>query len=63
MIGVEPTDETENVCLATRSARVLIFRVSEANVVGSAAKRVTAVKLDAKDAVIGFALANKMQKA
>ncbi|WP_435006922.1 DNA gyrase/topoisomerase IV subunit A [Tundrisphaera lichenicola] len=62
VIGVETTDGTENVCLATRSARVLIFRVSEANVVGSAAKGVTAVKLDANDRVIGFTLANKMRE-
>ncbi len=38
VVGVEATDGTENVCLATRSARVLIFPVTEANVVGSAAK-------------------------
>jgi DNA gyrase subunit A len=62
VVGVEATDGTENICLATRSARVLIFPVSEANVVASAAKGVTAVKLDAKDAVIGFALANKMRE-
>ena len=62
VIGVETTDGTENVCLATRSARVLIFPVAEANVVASAAKGVTAVKIDAKDAVIGFALANKMRE-
>jgi DNA gyrase subunit A len=62
VIGVEPTDGTENVCLATRSARVLIFPVAEANVVAGAAKGVTAVKIDAKDAVIGFALANKMRE-
>lgn len=62
VIGVEPTDGTENVCLATRSARVLIFPVAEANVVAGAAKGVTAVKIDDKDAVIGFALANKMRE-
>ena len=62
VVGVEVTDGSENVCLATRSARVLIFPVGEANVVASAAKGVTAVKLDANDAVIGFALANKMRE-
>jgi DNA gyrase subunit A len=62
VIGVETTDGTENVCLATRSARVLIFPVSEANVVSGTAKGVTAVKLDPKDAVIGFALANRMRE-
>jgi DNA gyrase subunit A len=62
IVGVEPTDGSENVCLATRSARVLIFPVSEANVVAGAAKGVTAVKLDAKDRVLGFTLANKMRE-
>jgi DNA gyrase subunit A len=62
VVGVEPSDGTENVCLATKSARVLIFPVSEANVVSSAAKGVTAIKLDAKDRVLGFALANKMRE-
>ena len=33
VVGVEATDGSENVCLATRSARVLIFPVTEANVV------------------------------
>ena len=62
VVGVEVTDGTETVCLATRSARVLIFPVAEANVVAGAAKGVTAIKLDAKDRVIGFALANKMRE-
>jgi DNA gyrase subunit A len=62
VVGVEATDGTENVCLATRNARVLIFPVADVNVVASTAKGVIAVKLDAKDAVIGFALANKMRE-
>ncbi len=62
VVGVEPTDGTETVCLATRSARVLIFPVAEANVVAGPAKGVTAIKLDAKDRVLGFALANKMRE-
>ncbi|HMB04561.1 MAG TPA: DNA gyrase subunit A, partial [Isosphaeraceae bacterium] len=62
VVGVEATDGTENVCLATRSARVLIFPVAEANIVSGPAKGVTAIRLDAKDRVIGFALANKMRE-
>ena len=62
VVGVEVSDGTENVCLATRSARVLIFPVAEANVVAGAAKGVLAVKLDAKDAVIGFALADRKRE-
>ena len=62
VVGVESTEGTEKVCLATRNARVLIFPVSEANVVAGAAKGVTAIKLEAKDRVLGFALANKMRE-
>jgi DNA gyrase subunit A len=59
---VEATDGSENVCLATRSARVLIFPVTEANVVGGAARGVNAIRLDPKDCVIGFVLANKKRQ-
>ena len=62
VVGVEATDGSETVCLATRGARVLIFPVTEANVVSGVAKGVTAIKLDAKDRVLGFALANKMRE-
>ena len=61
-MGVEATDGSENVCLATRSARVLIFPVTEANVVAGAARGVAAIKLEAKDRVIGFMLANKKRE-
>ena len=44
------------------AARVLIFPVTEANVVSGPAKGVTAIKLDPKDRVLGFALANKMRE-
>ena len=62
VVGVEATDGSETVCLATTGARVLIFPVTEANVVSSAAKGVMAIKLDAKDRVLGFALANRMRE-
>ncbi|WP_165251402.1 DNA gyrase/topoisomerase IV subunit A [Paludisphaera soli] len=62
IVGVEATDGSENVCLATKLARVLIFPVTEANVVSSAARGVAAIKLDAKDRVIGFVLANKKRE-
>ena len=62
VIGVEPTDNTESVCLATRDARVLIFAVAEVNVVAGAARGVSAIKLGLNDAVIGFALANKKRE-
>ena len=62
VIGVEPTDGGENVCLATRSARVLIFPVAEVNVVAGAARGVTAIRLDAKDRVLGFTLADRKRE-
>ncbi len=62
VVGVEPTDGSETLCLATEQARVLIFPVTEANVVSGAAKGVTGIKLDAKDRVLGFALASKMRE-
>ena len=62
VVGVEATDGSENVCLATRSARVLIFPVTEANIVAGAARGVNAIRLDAKDRVIGFVLANKKRE-
>ncbi len=62
VVGVEASEGTENVCLATKAARVLIFPVAEANVVSGAAKGVTAVRLDAKDRVLGFALAGKKRE-
>jgi DNA gyrase subunit A len=62
LVGVEPTDGSETVCLATKSARVLIFPVSEANVVSGPAKGVAAIKLDPKDRVLGFSLANRVRE-
>ena len=38
VVGVEATDGSENLCLATKAARVLIFPVTEANIVAGAAR-------------------------
>jgi DNA gyrase subunit A len=62
VVGVFATDGSENVCLATRSARVLIFPVTEANIVAGAARGVVAIRLEPKDRVIGFVLANKKRE-
>ncbi len=62
VVGVHATDGSENVCLATRSARVLIFPVTEANIVAGAARGVVAIRLEPKDRVIGFVLANKKRE-
>jgi DNA gyrase/topoisomerase IV subunit A len=62
VVGVHATDGSENVCLATRMARVLIFPVTEANIVAGAARGVSAIKLDSKDRVIGFVLTHKKRE-
>ena len=62
VVGVQATDGTENVCLATRLARVLIFPVVEANIVAGPARGVAAIKLDAKDRVLGFVLADRKRE-
>jgi DNA gyrase subunit A len=62
VVGAEATDGSENVCLATRSARVLIFPVTDVNVVSGAARGVNAIRLESKDRVIGFVLANKKRE-
>ncbi len=62
VVGVEATDGSENVCLATRAVRVLIFPVTEANIVGGAARGVAAIRLEPKDRVLGFVLANKKRE-
>jgi DNA gyrase subunit A len=41
---------------------VLIFPVTEANVVSGAAKGVTAIKLEPKDRVLGFVLAGRKRE-
>ena len=41
---------------------MLIFPVTEANIVAGAARGVNAIRLDAKDRVIGFVLANKKRE-
>jgi DNA gyrase subunit A len=62
VVGVYATDGSENVCLATRMARVLIFPVTEANIVAGPARGVNGIKLDAKDRVIGFVLTHKKRE-
>jgi DNA gyrase subunit A len=62
VVGVELSDGSEAVCLATCKARVLIFPVADANVVAGAAKGVTAIKLEPKDRVLGFTLANRVRE-
>lgn len=60
VVGVEATDGSENVCLATKRARVLIFPVAEVNVVSGAAKGVAAIRLiEEDDRVIGFVLSDR----
>lgn len=58
VLGVEAASGEENVCLATKEGFALIFPVRQIPVVKGAAKGVIAVRLGAKDAVLGFTLAS-----
>jgi DNA gyrase subunit A len=62
VVGAEPSDGSERVLLATRMARVLVFPVSQVNVVSGPARGVTAIRLDPRDRVLGFGLCNPDRK-
>ena len=63
VVGVQATDGSENVCLATRSARVLIFPVTEANIVSGAARGVVAIRLEPKDRVLYRWIGDNLKRA
>jgi DNA gyrase subunit A len=56
LLRVEPTSGTENVCLATKDGNCLIFPVGQIPIMKNAAKGVIAMRLNASDEIIGFAL-------
>jgi len=58
VLGVEATEGSENLCVVTAKARLLLFPIREANVVSGLAKGVTAIRLDAKgnDRALAFRL-------
>ncbi len=56
LLRVEPCAGSENVCLATKEGNCLIFPTSQIPIMKNAAKGVIAIRLNAKDEVIGFAL-------
>lgn len=58
VIGAQVAQSHENVCLASRVGHVLIFPVHQISVYKGAAKGVMAIKLAAKDRVIGFTLSD-----
>ena len=62
VVGLEASDGTERLILATQMARVLVFPVGSINVVAGAARGVTAIKLDPRDRVLGFALCRPESK-
>ncbi|GIW87093.1 MAG: DNA topoisomerase (ATP-hydrolyzing) [Isosphaeraceae bacterium] len=63
VLGVFPSAGSETVALATRMARVLVFPVSEANIVSGPARGVQAIKLDPRDRVLGFKLCDGRRDA
>ncbi|MBO6577371.1 MAG: DNA topoisomerase IV subunit A [Rhodothermales bacterium] len=56
VLGVEPASGSENVCLATKEGFALIYPVQQVPVMKGAAKGVIAVRLGARDSVLGFTL-------
>ncbi|MFQ5572021.1 MAG: DNA topoisomerase (ATP-hydrolyzing) subunit A [Rhodothermales bacterium] len=56
-VGAEVAGGDENVCLATKKGHVLIFPVSQIPIFKNAAKGVIAIRLGAKDRVLGATLA------
>jgi DNA gyrase subunit A len=59
VVGVQVSSGDENVCMASREGRALIFPVRQIPVFKSAAKGVIAMRLSGKqDRVLGFALAD-----
>jgi len=56
LLRVEPTSGSENVCLATKDGYCLIFPVGQIPIMKNAAKGVIAMRLNAGDEIIGFAL-------
>ncbi len=58
VLGVEVCVGHENLCLATRQARALIFPVDEVNVLAGVGKGVRAIRLEPGDEVLGFCLSD-----
>ena len=56
------TEGDENLTLATEGGRVLIFPVADVPAKANAVRGVNAIKLDAGDRVLGFALARKKRE-
>ncbi len=56
VLRVEPASGGENLCLATKEGSCLIFPVGQIPIMKNAAKGVIAIRLNAGDEVLGFAL-------
>jgi DNA gyrase subunit A len=61
-LGVLVARGDENVCLASRNGRGLIFPISQISVVKGAARGVIAMKLEAKDRLLGFAFSTSARQ-
>ena len=61
-LGVELAKGDENVCLASQQGKALIFPVNQVSVVKGAARGVIAMKLEAKDRLMGWTLADSARK-
>ncbi len=59
VVGVFPTNLTENVCLVTHAGRAIIFRVTDLRHSRGRSRGVRAIKLEKTDTVLAFCLAIK----
>ena len=58
VLGVELGRGDENVCLATRNGRALIFPLQQVSIFKGVSKGVIAIRLDKDDRVIGFTISD-----
>ena len=62
VLGVELGRGNENVCLATRNGRALIFPIQQVSIFKGISKGVIAIRLDKDDKVIGFTISDAARK-
>ena len=58
VLGVELGRGDENVCLATRNGRALIFPVHHVSIFKGVSKGVIAIRLEAGDKLVGFTISD-----
>ena len=62
VVGVFPTNLSENLCLVTHAGRAIIFRVTDLRYSRGRSRGVRAIKLDKTDTVLAFCLATRKRE-